>query len=215
VDFKIIVNGENTMDIAGIKEFFTLENIEGLLKAYGEAGGPLLGIGIPLVESFFPFLPLVVIIMANAAAFGLWQGFIYSWIGSVVGSFLLFLLVRKYGQAKFFNFLTRHPHVESGLRWFEQKGFGPLFIILCFPFTPVIIVNVMSGLSKIKVYQFLLAITLSKIIMIFMMSYVGADFRSFIEKPIKALIAVVVLVVVWYIGKHVEKKLEFTKVIKD
>jgi uncharacterized membrane protein YdjX (TVP38/TMEM64 family) len=198
--------------MSDLKEFFTLENIEQLLKAYGEAGGPLLGIGIPLVESFIPILPLVVIIMANAAAYGLWHGFIYSWIGSVIGSFLLFLLVRRYGQAKFFNFLTKHPHVDSSLRWFEERGFGPLFIILCFPFTPVIIVNVMAGLSRIRVFQFLLAISLSKIIMIFMMSYVGADFRSFIEKPIKSVIALIVLVVVWYIGKQVEKKFGFTKV---
>ena len=38
------------------------------------------------VESFLPILPLVAIVTANAALFGMIPGFVISWLGSVSGT---------------------------------------------------------------------------------------------------------------------------------
>ena len=37
-------------------------------------------------ESFIPMLPLVAIVTANAALFGMVKGFLISWLGSVTGN---------------------------------------------------------------------------------------------------------------------------------
>jgi uncharacterized membrane protein YdjX (TVP38/TMEM64 family) len=92
-----------------------------------------------LLEAFLPFLPLFVFVMANATAFGLWWGFFFSWIGAVVGAFLVFSIVRKFGQARVFLFLQKHKQVQRLTNWVENHGFGPLFIMLCFPFTFIMI----------------------------------------------------------------------------
>lgn len=91
------------MDFDLLREWFTLDKILELIKEY-RALGPLPGIMLPMLEAFLPFLPLFVFVMANANAFGLWFGFLFSWIGAVGGALLVFLLVRKYGQQKILRF---------------------------------------------------------------------------------------------------------------
>ena len=117
------------MDFTTIKEFLTLENILELLETY-RGIGPLPGILLPMLEAFIPILPLFIFVMANAAAFGLWLGFIYSWIGTCTGALLVFFLVRKYGQKRLFLFISSHKKIKSLMNWVEKHGFGPLFILL-------------------------------------------------------------------------------------
>lgn len=62
------------MNFEAFKEWFTMENIMTLIQEY-RSFGPLPGILLPMLEAFFPFLPLVILVMANANAFGLWIGF--------------------------------------------------------------------------------------------------------------------------------------------
>ena len=62
------------MDFETLKEWATLEHIMELIKQY-RSFGPLPGILLPMIEAFFPFLPLFLFVMANANAFGLWLWF--------------------------------------------------------------------------------------------------------------------------------------------
>src|SRR3954454_21097044 len=99
------------MDLNTLKEWFTLENIMELIKAY-RSFGPLPGILLPMLEAFFPFLPLFLFVMANANAFGLWFGFLFSWIGACTGALMVFWIVRKYGRKRALNFLTKNKQVQ-------------------------------------------------------------------------------------------------------
>ncbi|MGX1194906.1 TVP38/TMEM64 family protein [Metabacillus sp. SLBN-84] len=194
------------MELQAIMDYFTIERMMEFFKDY-RSFGPLLGIGLPLLEAFLPFLPLVVFIVANANSYGLWFGFLYSWIGSCLGALILFFLVRKYGQERFFRFISRHQSVQKMMGWIERHGFGPLFILLCFPFTPSAAVNVVAGLSKVSIWQFSLAVMSGKFVMIFLVSFIGYDLRAIITQPERTLIAAVVIFLLWLIGKQVEKRL--------
>lgn len=194
------------MELQAILDYFTIERMMEFFKDY-KSFGPVLGIGLPLLEAFLPFLPLVVFIVANANSYGLWFGFLYSWIGSCLGALILFFLVRKYGQERFFRFISRHQSVQKMMGWIERHGFGPLFILLCFPFTPSAAVNVVAGLSKVSIWQFCLAVMSGKLVMIFLVSFIGYDLRAIITQPERTLIAAVVIFLLWLIGKQVEKRL--------
>ena len=78
------------MDFESLQESFTPEKVEQILQSYSAMGGPIAGILLPFLEAFLPFLPLIVIAFANAAAFGLWKGFFFTWLGSVLGTILVF-----------------------------------------------------------------------------------------------------------------------------
>jgi uncharacterized membrane protein YdjX (TVP38/TMEM64 family) len=194
------------MDFEAIKVWFTLENIMDLIQEY-RSFGPLPGVVLPMIEAFLPFLPLFIFVMANASAFGLWMGFLYSWLGSCLGALLLFLLIRKYGQKRVFSILSKHQKVQKLMDWVDQHGFGPLFLLLCFPFTPSVVVNVVAALSKISMYQYMLAVAIGKMVMIFTISFVGYDLQSLITRPYRTGIVFLVVFILWYVGKRIEVRL--------
>lgn len=197
------------MDFATLKEWFTIENIMGLIQEY-RALGPLPGILLPMLEAFLPFLPLFLFVMANASAFGLWFGFLFSWIGACTGALLVFLIFRKFGQKRILAFLQRHSKIQKLMTWVENHGFGPIFLLLCFPFTPSAVVNIVAGLSKINIYQYMLAVLTGKIVMIFTISFIGYDIRSLITQPVRTAIVFVVIFILWYVGKRIEVRLNIS-----
>ncbi|QAY67146.1 TVP38/TMEM64 family protein [Paenibacillus protaetiae] len=168
--------------------------------------GPLPGIGMPLLESFLPFLPLVVIIAANANIYGLGWGFLFSWIGVSVGASLVFLIFRKLGKNVKGRVLKRFPRSERFFNWIEQRGFTPLFLLACFPFTPSSVINIIAGLSKIPLQTFLLATILGKCVMILSISLLSFDISSFRDEPWRIFVTIGVVVVMWFGGKRLESR---------
>ncbi|WRP08062.1 TVP38/TMEM64 family protein [Rossellomorea aquimaris] len=205
------------MDINKIKDWFTLENMMDLIQQY-RSFGPIPGILLPLLEAFLPFLPLVVFVTANANAFGLWWGFLFSWIGATLGALIVFLLVRRYGETRFFRFLRKNRQVKRLTKWVDKHGFGPLFILLCFPFTPSALVNVVAGLSSISIAQYMLAVVTGKMVMIFTISFIGYDIISLVRQPIRTVIVAAIIFVLWFVGKrieiHLNKKMEIDQRIE-
>lgn len=188
------------------REWLTIENIIALIEKYRSLG-PLTGILLPLVEAFLPFLPLFLFVMANANAFGLGWGFLFSWIGASSGAYAVFLLIRKFGEARLFTFLRRRKQVQNLMEWVERRGFGPLFLLLCFPFTPSALVNIVAGLSKIGIYQYMLAVLTGKAVMIFMMSFIGYDIILLIKQPLRTAIVLGAIIILWYVGKQIEERI--------
>lgn len=168
--------------------------------------GTLIAILLPFIEAFLPFLPLAAFVVANATAYGLWFGFLFSWGGAVLGSYLVFLIIRKYGHNRFFGFITNRPTIQKLIRWVETQGFTPLFILLCFPFTPSSLVNVVAGLSNLKKKSYLLTIMSAKFVMILVISWIGSDLQSLITKPWKTALMVLIIIAMWFGGKFVEKR---------
>lgn len=188
------------------EHFFDVDYVMELAEKYKNLG-PLVGILLPFIESFLPFLPLFVFVFANAGAYGLLKGFIFSWIGTVLGSYAVFLLVRKFGQTKLMQRITNHPKVQKLIFWIERNGFGPLFLLICFPFTPSALVNLVAGLSNMRKTNYLVILMSGKLAMIFTISYVGSDLRALITQPLQTLKLFVIIGGLWLIGKWYEKRL--------
>jgi uncharacterized membrane protein YdjX (TVP38/TMEM64 family) len=198
------------MNWTEIKAFFSNENINMLFAKY-ESFGPLPGIALPFLESLFPPIPLIAIVLGNAAAYGLWLGFLYSWIGACLGAIFVFSICRKFGRHRFLHFLTRHPKVRNAMNWMDRHGFTAVFLLSCFPFSPSALINVVAGVSNIPTSQFAPAIILGKSITIFIISFIGHDMTSFIEQPWKLLVVLLVILTLWYVGKKVEARLTAVK----
>jgi uncharacterized membrane protein YdjX (TVP38/TMEM64 family) len=187
-----------------------LEQIEALLDRYSDLG-PLPGILLPLLEAFLPFLPLIVFLFANASAYGMWPGFLYSWIGVCTGAILVFLIARAAGR-KYGAWIRRHfPKTERFFTWMESKGFTPIFLLSCFPFTPSVFVNISAGLSNMPLHSFVTAILLGKSVMIFLLSYLGADLEAMFRQPWRFAVAALVLAAMWYGGKLLEARYQLKK----
>ncbi len=189
-----------------MSEWFTVENIETLAAQYRTLG-PLIGILLPFLEALLPCLPLVVIVVANASSYGLWIGFLLSWIGTVLGSYVVFLIVRKFGKHPKLKGFIQKENVQKLIKWVDMRGLSPLFILLCFPFTPSVLVNIVAGLSHIKKKYYFIVLLAGKFVMILSMSVLGYDVSSFIKNPLKLVLVVIVVILLWVISKVVERRL--------
>ncbi len=187
-------------------DWLTAENLLELTQNYRSLG-PLIGFLFPFLEAFFPFLPLFAFVFANASAYGLWIGFLLSWAGTTVGSYIVFLFIRKYGRARFLRFMTKHDRVQQLIHWIETRGFGPLFLLLCFPFTPSALVNLVAGFSNMKKKTYLWTLLAGKFVMILTISFIGSDIKKLITQPIRTGIVIGVIVLLWFIGKQIERRI--------
>ncbi|MFC5531519.1 TVP38/TMEM64 family protein [Cohnella yongneupensis] len=184
----------------------TLDDINSLLHRYSELG-PLPGIMLPLLEAFLPILPLVVFVVANASAYGMWFGFLYSWIGVSIGSLLVFMIARKLSVRYGDRIRLRFPKAQNFFDWVDRKGFTPIFILSCFPFSPSVLINIAAGMSKIPLHTFVTAVLLGKAVMIFTLSFLGHDLNAMVENPWRIVMAVAVLVLLWIGGRKLESRL--------
>lgn len=202
----MILSTNNLIDrLKNINSFGQFEEwIMDLLEDY-ESLGPLPGILFPFIEALLPFLPLVVFVLANSAAYGLFKGFLYSWIGASLGSIIVFSIIRRLGKRKLFIRIRKNEQVQKVTSWVERHGFGPLFLLLCFPFSPSSVINVVAGLSNINFYQFVLAVLLGKSVMIFSIAYIGSSLMEFAKHPTRTIIVIGCIIIFWMLGKFIEQ----------
>ncbi|MCR2804218.1 TVP38/TMEM64 family protein [Paenibacillus soyae] len=190
--------------ITNLKEM-DVDSIQRTLESYSQFG-PLPGLLLPFVESFLPFLPLILIIAANANIYGLGFGFLFSWIGVTAGAICVFLICRSLGRNFKTRLMRRFPKSERFFNWIERKGFTPLFLLACFPFTPSVVITVVSGLSKVPFHTFLLATVLGKAVMIFVIALISFDIGNLVDEPWRIFVSITAVLVMWFGGKKLESR---------
>lgn len=174
----------------GIAAFLTEEHLMQLVEQYRSLG-PLPGILLTFLKSFVPPLPTIVIVGINAAVYGLWAGFLYSWIGMVCGCMTTFLLVRKAAGHPYWQRWASKPKVSKSLSWVRRNAFSYVFLLSLFPVGPFVMVNIAAAVARMRVVSFLIAVAVGKGVMVFSVSYIGHDLARYKENP--AQIAVVLL----------------------
>lgn len=182
-----------------------IDSIQRTLESYSQFG-PLPGLLLPFIESFLPFLPLILIIAANANIYGLGLGFLFSWIGVSAGAICVFLICRSLGKNVKTRLMKRFPKSERFFNWVERRGFTPLFLLACFPFTPSIIITVVSGLSRVPFHTFLLASIMGKAVMIFVISLISFDIGNLVDEPWRIFVSITAVLVMWFGGKSLESR---------
>lgn len=169
------------------------------------AWGPLPGIFLTFMKSFVPPLPTMVIIGLNAAVYGLWQGFLYSWLGIVGGCITTFILVQKASSLRYVQRWTGKPKVNRALVWARRNAFSYVFVLSLFPAGPFVAVNVAAAAAGMRLRSYLLALLPGKAIMVFYVSYVGHDVRRFMERPWELALILLLVAVCWWLSRRLER----------
>lgn len=181
-------------------KFFEMEYWLGTINQISSLG-IFAGVGLAMLESFFPPLPLFIFVTINVFAFGFWKGYLYSWIGTCIGSIIIFFLIKRFGQRRFENMISNSNRIYSIFYWIRLKGFIPIFFLLTFPFTPSIVVCGLAGLANIKNKEYITALLLGKMIMVLSLSFIGYNVKAFFDKPLTSLIFIFISLGVSVIGK--------------
>lgn len=169
---------------------------------YVETWGPVAAILFPVLEAFFPVLPLVGFVIINVAVFGFFFGYLYSWIGNCLGSFLLFLLLKKAG-ARRINERIKRSRYCSTLEKVRKKQLNLLFLLYCFPFTPSFLISGTAALTNMRTEMFLAILLPSKFVMLLSLAFIGQNVSSFFENPAKSLFFIVFIILMNLLVKYV------------
>lgn len=172
-----------------------------LIEIFGPFGF-LAGIFITIIEAFIPPLPLAAFVTINVITFGFVGGYIFSYIGTVIGSYCVFLIFRKFGKRFMTAYINRHPKATSILHWIHDKGIFPIIVLLTFPFTPSVIVSGLAALADIKPKDYLIALILGKIFMVLSLSFIGVNIQSFVSQPLKSTLFIALILSVSFIAKY-------------
>ena len=169
--------------------------------------GPLAPILLAMVESLIPMLPLVAIVTLNVAAHGMVLGFLYSWIGSALGSTLVFLFFRRLVKPYALRFADRHPKVAKAQEWVNGRlKWQALFFIIIMPFTPSSFVNFAVGVSDFDEKLYIKVMITAKIIMLVLLSLFGQSVVQAIKNPAFLIVAGLLALVLYLISKYINRK---------
>lgn len=178
-----------------------------ILTNYVESWGLVAGILLPVIEAFFPMLPLVGFVIINVAAFGFILGYVYSWIGNCLGSFLLFLLLRKVGARKTNEKISRSKYRHT-LEKVKKKQLNVLFLLYCFPFTPSFLLSGAAALADMRTEMFLAILLPSKFVMLLSLAFIGENVSSFFENPARSIFFIIFILLLNLLVKYMLEKYE-------
>ncbi|MFV0559481.1 MAG: TVP38/TMEM64 family protein [Enterococcus sp.] len=130
--------------------------------------GPLVFILIQIIQVVIPIIPGGVSTAAGVLIFGPYLGFAYNYIGICIGSIIVFLLSRHYGQP-FIQTMISEKTYNKYIGWLDnQHRFEKLFALAIFlPVAPDDALCLMAGLTKTTLKKFTLIILLAKPLSIF------------------------------------------------
>lgn len=183
----------------------TLEYWEMLISSFGGLG-PVAPILLAMVESLFPPLPLIAIVALNVAAHGGLMGFLYSWIGVMLGSTVVFLFWRRVVKRFFWKVASRSAKLQKAQQWVSNVDTASLFMLAVLPFTPTSFLHLAFGISDFDEKRYLLTLLLGKAIMVAMMALFGQSLVSALRNPIYLILSVAIWAGMYWLSKKFCKK---------
>lgn len=156
-----------------------ISTVEGFV-AYARSFGPIMPAAIffvTAVQAIVPVIPFVILCIANGILFGMLNGILITWAGTLTGASIAFYVSRKLG----YEWASR-SYRDTGLKNFDNiEGLRGFFVILglrLLPYFPAPLINVSAGVSTIRFFWFLLASAIGKLPFIVGYSVLGYSLLS-------------------------------------
>ncbi|HPF82765.1 MAG TPA: VTT domain-containing protein [Bacilli bacterium] len=160
--------------------------------------------GVIVLESIIPMLPLGLFIALNMLLFGNITGFIISWVATSLGCLLSFMLVRK------FLFKVKETKenktIKNIIKKINKISLSKFVVITALPFTPAFAINIASGISKMNIKKFMVGILISKIFVVYFWGFIGTTFLESITDFYVIIKLAVMLAIAYILSKLVMKK---------
>lgn len=165
------------------------------------------GVFAPLVFIILQILQVIItpfshyaVSIAGGFIFGTWQGFIYNWIGRVVGTAIVFYLARIFGRR-----IIKHVIKKETIQKYDyifEKGKILLFLAYFLPVFPDDELSYFAGFSAISPRIFLPLMAIGHISGSLALSYIGNGIQS-IKEPTFIILSLVTLIAgTWFVWHY-------------
>jgi uncharacterized membrane protein YdjX (TVP38/TMEM64 family) len=128
--------------------FTDRERLSQTIKETG-AFGPLIFVAVQILQTVIAPIPGQVTGIVGGALFG-WMGVVWSLLGSIIGAYLVFKLVRRFGRSFAEKILS--PKILQKFDFaISQRGAMPLFLMFLLPIFPDSVLCYIAGLTTISI----------------------------------------------------------------
>lgn len=156
---------------ASIWEVFSdRERLQGMLDAAGPLA-PVLYVGLLVVQAVAAPLPAPAVALAGGYGFGLLEGFLLTWFGSLIGGVVSFGISRRFGR----GLVAGSRRAVQLDRFVEEHGAVLVFVLRLIPLVSFDAISYAAGLSSIRFGGFLLATALGMAPGTFAFVYLGGS----------------------------------------
>ena len=136
---------------------------------------PICFLFLQIIQVIIPVIPGPLSCVMGVVLFGPIEGFIFNYIGSMLGSIIAFVMVKRYGYELILKFISRDTY-ERYIGWISKgKKFDILFTLaILIPGFPDDLLCMIAALTPMSLKKFIVIIGLSKPFS-FMMYSVGMN----------------------------------------
>lgn len=153
--------------------FFTnQERIRDFVNGYGP-WAPVALIAIQILQVILTPISHYAVGIAGGFIFGTWYGFLYNYVGRLIGHTAAFFLSRTIGRP-IVEKLVKMETLAKYDKFWERGGSFALFLMYYLPFFPDDEMSYVAGTSKIKFGPFMIANLLGQIGGSLALAYLGA-----------------------------------------
>lgn len=134
----------------------------GLVDSFG-VWGKLVFVGMVILQVIVAFIPGEPIELAAGYAFGFAEGSVLTLAGFLVGSWLVFLLVRKFGVKLVEVFFPPEKIREFSFLKNPKKTKTVAFLLMLIPGTPKDFLSYFAGLTQLTLKQWLFIVAVGRL----------------------------------------------------
>lgn len=169
---------------------------------------------LPFIEAFIPALPYTAFVIFNVSLLGGVLGFILSLVGTVMGSWLLFVAVRFLFQKRVLQFLKKHNQLRfynKIVNGVERHGilymfvlYGVLGLIL-----PSSLCTISLGLTECSKRKFFIGLLSGKALITGLLALFGKSITQVFENPLLFIVVLVIGGIIYIASKRLSTYFEF------
>lgn len=167
------------------EQIFTSEEKMRLFLEKSGGFAPLIFVIIQIVQVVVPLIPGGISQGVGVLLFGSLWGFIYNYVGIVIGSIIVFFLSRRYGMTLIKKMFSKKL-IDKYIGWLNKgKKFEKFFALaIFFPVAPDDFLCYLAGVTDISVKRYISIILLLKPFTISAYSFILVFFSNIILKGI-------------------------------
>lgn len=180
---------------------------QALVDSYG-IWGRLIFVGMVVLQVVVAFIPGEPIELAAGYAFDFWEGTLLTMAGFIIGSWLIFLLVRRFGVKLVEVFFSMEKIQHFSFLKDPRKCETLAFLLMLIPGTPKDFLCYFAGLTPLTVHRWLLIVAIGRIPSLVTSTATGAAAGkgNYILTAVMAVIMVIVTVAGILYYRHICKQ---------
>lgn len=136
--------------------------------------GRLIFVGMVILQVIVAFIPGEAVELAAGYSFGVIEGTALSMLGIAIGSWIIFLLVRRYGIKLVEVFFSSKDITQVRFLRSSRRTRVLVFLLMLIPGTPKDFLSYFAGLTNLKLKQWLLIVVIARLPSVLTSTLTGA-----------------------------------------